>query len=188
MVDYKKYSQFPSYVLQYMKGIEALYKAPRYEDFMFNEIYISPEHATTFKGFGAGPCALVTYSVYQHTGDIRESEGERYIEPEGDNPKRVYSFAYITPDTMFAAGAPYSLSRFFGERYALDTEESAKSIYQAEYKKAYDKGHEDGLKAGRKEGYDQARREDAEDFGPSAEELEEMNAEFRVFAGDPDEF
>ena len=89
---------------------------------------------------------------------------------------------------MFAAGAPYSLSRFFGERYALDTEESAKSVYQAEYKKAYDKGHEDGLKAGRKEGYDQARREDAEDFGPSAEELEEMNAEFRIFAGDPDEF
>ena len=61
MVDYSKYSQFPSYVIQYMKGIEASSTS--------SVILLSPDH-TPYQSVEYGRCTDSTLSrSYPDTGE-----------------------------------------------------------------------------------------------------------------------
>ena len=150
MIDYTKYAKFPEFVVSKMKTIEKMYSnSKRYERFVFNEIYISPEHSRNCKSKLVGPSALVTFSVLQHT--LTEDDGDVMYVATHDDPVRVYSFAYITPETFLLASMPYCTDKFFTQHYALEDDE-AKSFYEKDHRDAYIRGHEDGYKKGYHEG------------------------------------
>lgn len=153
MIDYNEYAQFPSFVVDAMKSIEKNFSNPEiYERFRFNEVYMSDTHSTTYTGSKAGPAALIIFSAWQHTVPQTEEVKNTPNELE-DEACRVYSFAYVTPETCFIAGTQYGINKLFSQHHSIAAGDYIRSIEADEHKIAYDKGYEDGHHRGYTEGW-----------------------------------
>lgn len=137
-----KLSKFPDFVIEAADKLNNMYEKPEYEDLVITDVFLSPEGCRTYNGDPGKPSALILFSVIHHDVIFWDKPDVT------DTPIRVYSFAYVTPDTFFAGAHENGLNGFQHSHYVIRPDGAVLTAYDKEYGESYERGYQRGLAEG----------------------------------------
>ncbi len=135
-------SNFPSFVSQAVDKLSKLYQPPRYENFVVTDVFLSPYGCRTYNDEIGKPNALILFSVVHHS----QLADDGYA--IDDAPIRVYSFAYVAPDTFQVGAYTNGVNTFQHMHYTIEADKAALAAYEKEHAEAYQNGFQCGFAEG----------------------------------------
>lgn len=137
-----KLSKFPDFVTEAADKLCSMYERPEYESLVITDVFLSPEGGRTYDGTPGKASALILFSTIHHDVIF-------FGEPDvTDTPVRVYSFAYVTPDTFFVGAYKNGCNVFQQSHYVIRPDGAVLTAYDKEYGESYERGYQRGLAEG----------------------------------------